>query len=116
MHYSDGGLSASASEIALWKIFRPDIYRYVNNGNIWMSPDTGDQLALCPWLKKLPNQNKYSCAIYNDRPDDCKYYPTTIEEMEKHKCEMLEANDLANPKQAQKVLDQLMADSRPPLA
>ena len=27
---------------------------------------------------------------------------------------MLEAGDIANPKQAQKTLDKLMADSRPP--
>jgi uncharacterized protein len=115
MHYSDGGLSASASEIEAWRIFRPDIYRYVRDGEIWISPDTGKQLAQCPWLRKLPAQNKYVCDIYNDRPDDCKFYPTTIEEMVELECEMLEAHDLANPKQAQKTLDQLMADSRPPL-
>jgi uncharacterized protein len=115
MHYSDGGLSASASEIEAWRIFRPDIYRYVRDGEIWISPDTGKQLAQCPWLRKLPAQNKYVCDIYNDRPDDCKFYPTTIEEMVELECEMLEAHDLANLKQAQKTLDQLMADSRPPL-
>ena len=113
--YADGGLSASADEIEAWKIFRPDIYRYVSAGKIWVSPDTGKQLASCPWLSKLPNQNKYTCNIYDDRPDDCKFYPTTIEEMVKHECEMLEAHDLNLPKQAQKSLDRLMADSRPPL-
>jgi hypothetical protein len=30
-------------------------------------------------------------------------------------CEMLEARDLARPKQAQRTLDTLMADSRPPV-
>jgi hypothetical protein len=30
-------------------------------------------------------------------------------------CEMLEARDLTNPKEAQSTLDNLMADSRPPL-
>jgi len=112
-NYSNGGLSASASEIELWAIFRPDIYRYVNGGNIWVSPDTGEQLELCPWLRKLPNQNKYICDIYNDRPDDCKYYPVTIEQMIKDECEMLEEQDLGKPKKAQKILDKLMADSRP---
>ena len=115
MHYSDGGLSASASEIESWKNFRPDIYQYVREGKIWVNPDTGEPLAMCPWLRKLPNQNKYVCDIYDERPDDCKYYPTTIEEMIKHECEMLEAHDLANPKLAQKTLDTLMADNRPPL-
>jgi Fe-S-cluster containining protein len=79
-----------------------------------MSPDTGKQIELCPWLRKLPNQNKYTCDIYYDRPDDCKYYPVTIEQMIKDECEMLEVQDLAKPKQAQKTLDKLMADSRPP--
>lgn len=112
-NYSDGGLSASASEIEYWEIHRPDIYRYVSDGNIWMNPETGEQLARCPWLKKLPDQNKYTCDIYFDRPDDCKYYPVSIADMIKDECEMLEPRDLDNPKQAQKALDKLMADSRP---
>lgn len=79
-----------------------------------MNPGSGKQLELCPWLRKLPNQNKYICDIYDDRPDDCKYYPVTIEEMVRDECEMLEAQDLARPKQAQKALDRLMVESRPP--
>ena len=111
--YSNGGLSASASEIEFWEIFRPNIYRYVSGGDIWTDPDTGKQMELCPWLQQLPNQGKYICNIYNDRPDDCKHYPVTIDQMVKCECEMLEPKDLANPKQAQIALDRLMADSRP---
>jgi Fe-S-cluster containining protein len=80
-----------------------------------MDPNTGEQLTICPWLKKLPNQNKYSCDIYDVRPEDCKLYPTTISEMLAHECEMLEPHDLVNPNLAQKVLDKLMADDRPPM-
>lgn len=112
--YSDGGLSASAAEISSWDLYRPDIYRYVSEGKIWMDPDTGRQLTLCPWLRKLPDQNKYTCDIYFDRPDDCKYYPVTIEQMIADNCEMLEANDLREPNKAQKMLDKIMIDSRPP--
>lgn len=112
--YGNGGLSATANEIEYWDNFRPDIYRYVSDGNIWSDPDTGKQLELCPWLRKLPGQNKYTCDIYYDRPDDCKYYPVTIEQMVKDECEMLESQDLVKPRQAQKILDKLMADSRPP--
>ncbi len=79
-----------------------------------MDPGTGKQIELCPWLRKTPNQNKYTCDIYHDRPDDCKYYPVTIEQMVTDECEMLEPQDLPNSKQAQKTLDKLMADSRPP--
>ena len=114
INYSDGGLSASASEIDYWLTYRPDIYQYVSADSIWVSPDSGKQLKRCPWLRKLPNQNSYVCDIYLDRPDDCKYYPVTIEQMIKDGCEMLEVKDSVNPKHAQTNLDRLMADSRPP--
>ena len=112
-NYSDGGLSATASEIEFWEIFRPHIYKFVSGGNIWIDPNTGSQIKRCPWLRQLPNQGKYVCDIYYDRPDDCKHYPVTTEQMIKDECEMLEVRDLANPKLAQRVLDNLMADSRP---
>ncbi|GGK58786.1 YkgJ family cysteine cluster protein [Amphritea balenae] len=112
--YSNGGLSATANEVEYWAVFRPDIADYVSKGNIWMDPETGRQLTLCPWLRKVPGHEKYSCDIYHDRPDDCKYYPVTIEQMVNDECEMIEVQDLAKPRQAQKVLDKLMADSRPP--
>ena len=114
-NYSNGRLSASADDIELWRLFRPEIYRHVSEGNIWMDPDTGKQIELCPWLRKLPSQNKYTCDIYDDRPEDCRYYPTNIEEMIRDECEMLEESDLEKPKQAQKILDKIMADSRPPV-
>ena len=116
INYSDGGLSASADEIQWWETFRPNIARYVAGGAIWVSPETGKQLTRCPWLQKLPEQEKYSCQIYFDRPDDCKHYPVTIEQMVKDDCEMLEVRDLAKPAQAQQVLDKIMEDSRPGLA
>ena len=73
-------------------------------------------MARCPWLQKAPDQEKYSCSIYYDRPDECKHYPVTIEEMQRDGCEMLEGRDLKNPKQAQRALDKLMSDSRPPVS
>jgi len=80
-----------------------------------MEPNTGKQLELCPWLRKQENQNIYTCDIYFDRPDDCKHYPVTIEQMIEDECEMIEKRDLVNPKHAQKILDKLMMDSRPPI-
>jgi len=79
-----------------------------------MNPDTGQQIEKCPWLRKSPDQKVYTCDIYYDRPDDCKYYPVTIEQMVSDECDMLEDKDLANPKQAQRKLDKMMVDSRPP--
>ena len=110
--YSNGGLSASDDEIKHWDIFNPEVYDFVNNGKIWMNPQTGEQLEICPWLRK--EKNLYTCDIYFDRPNDCKYYPVSIEQMINDECEMIEERDLEKPEQAQKKLDKLMADSRPP--
>ena len=112
--YGNGGLSATANEIEYWEIFRPDIFSYVDGGNIWISPVTGELLEKCPWLRKMPNQEKYTCDIYHDRPDDCKVYPVAIDQMVEDACEMLEDQDLANLKQAQSKLNLIMTDSRPP--
>jgi len=116
INYSNGGLFATASEIEYWEVFRPAIYRYVSEGEIWINPSTGKQMGRCPWLQQLPNQDKYTCEIYYDRPDDCKQYPVDIDQMVKDGCEMLEVQDLAEPRRAQKSLDKLMADSRPSLS
>lgn len=78
-----------------------------------MDPITGNQLELCPWLRKAPEQNVFTCDIYNNRPEDCRIYPVTIDEMVRDECEMLEPKDLSDQKQAQKDLDKLMEDSRP---
>ncbi|MBL1261382.1 MAG: YkgJ family cysteine cluster protein [Thiotrichaceae bacterium] len=112
--YSNGGLSVSAPQLDYWENHRPEIFRYSSKGDIWIDPETGKEIELCPWLRKVPNQNKYICDIYYDRPDDCKYYPSTIDEMVVDGCEMLEKKDLSNPKQARKRLDQIMVDSRTP--
>lgn len=113
VNYSNGGLSATADEVEYWEIFRPHISNFVSGGKIWIDPDTGQQLKRCPWLKQLPGEEKYICDIYFDRPDDCKHYPVTIEQMVKDECEMLEPKDLADPTQGQNDLDQLMIDCRP---
>lgn len=115
VHYADGGLSATTQELDWWEDNRPDISRYVSGGKIWISPVTGEQMVRCPWLRKLPRQDKYICRIYFDRPDDCRYYPVNIDQMIRDGCEMLEDRDLVNPRRAQKTLDTLMADSRPPV-
>jgi Fe-S-cluster containining protein len=116
--YGDGGIEASDVDIEMWKIFRPQIHQYVIKNKIWFSPETGEQLSQCPFLEKMPNQSpseqvKYTCAIYEDRPEDCRHYPGSIAEMVRDECEMIEVIDLANPKKAQIKLDELMSDSRP---
>ena len=114
--YGNGALSASQAEIDLWEVFNPEIFKYVYNNNIWFDPDSRVQLTRCPFLEVEPNSSalKYTCSIYDDRPEDCRHYPSRIAEMIQDECEMIEAVDLANLKQAQVRLDRLMKDSRPP--
>lgn len=108
--YSNGGLSASAEEIQYWEQYKPHIYEYVSGGKIWCDPKNEQPLTQCPWLSKQEN-NVFTCDIYFDRPDDCKYYPTSILEMINDNCEMLEPNDLKDTKRAQHQFNIIMADS-----
>ena len=111
--YGGGALAASDEEIDGWETNRPDIAEYVKRGKIWFSPVTGKQMSRCPWLRKQPGQDKFLCRIYYDRPDDCRHYPVTVEQMIIDECEMLDARDLVDLKKAQRKLDDLMADIRP---
>ncbi|MGF1841694.1 YkgJ family cysteine cluster protein [Vibrio clamense] len=116
--YGDGDLAATQEEIDLWELFNPDIFEYVKDGKIWFDPETRAQLNHCPFLELVPKskpeeKDKYTCSIYFDRPEDCRHYPSLINEMVRDECEMIEITDLENPKKAQKDLDKVMSSSRP---
>ncbi|HCM0846432.1 TPA: YkgJ family cysteine cluster protein [Vibrio parahaemolyticus] len=116
--YGDGDLAATQEEIDLWELFNPDIFEYVKDGKIWFDPETREQLHRCPFLELAPKsrageKDKYTCSIYLNRPEDCRDYPSLINEMVQDECEMIEVTDLENPKKAQKQLDKLMCLSRP---
>ena len=117
--YSDGGLSVSAEELEHWALFRPDIAEFVREGEIWFDPHTGRRIKRCPWLVEETGgdgmASRYSCSIYFDRPNDCRYYPVSITDMVRDGCEMIEPKDLQDKKLAQSKLDILMQDSRPAL-
>lgn len=86
-----------------------------------MDPLSGEQLSRCPWLEVLaesPDSGAvtYGCRIYHDRPQDCRHYPVSIADMVRDGCEMIETGDIESPNKAQIALDELMADSRPPLS
>ncbi len=109
--YSNGALSATSQEIELWEVFNPEIAEYVNQGEIWVEPKTKQLLTLCPFLKQETPESPYTCDIYLDRPDDCKYYPSNVQEMILDGCEMIEDNDLKDLKKAQARLGIIMTDS-----
>jgi Fe-S-cluster containining protein len=116
--YGGEDLSVTPQEIEQWELFNPEIFQYVKNNRVWHDPDSGEPLAVCPFLEveqsKTPSANtKYTCSIYLDRPEDCRHYPSLISEMIADGCEMIETVDLNNHKLAQRKLDTLMQDSRP---
>jgi len=76
-----------------------------------MDPLSGKQIELCPWLRKEPNQLQFSCAIYFDRPEDCRVYPARVSDMINDECEMLEPKDLADLSKAQNELNTKFRDS-----
>ncbi|PSU34584.1 YkgJ family cysteine cluster protein [Photobacterium lutimaris] len=115
--YGGGDIAATQEEIELWELFNPEIFEFVKNGEIWFEPTTGKRLSRCPFLEIAPKDNandndKYTCKIYLDRPEDCRHYPSLISEMVRDECEMIEIVDLENPKKAQQRLDLLMKSSR----
>ena len=115
--YGGGDIAATKEEINLWELFNPDIFEFVKNNEIWFDPKSGERLKRCPFLEVVPKNtplapDKYTCSIYLNRPEDCRHYPSLIDEMVRDECEMIELIDLKNPKKAQKKLDFLMKDSR----
>lgn len=109
--YSNGQLSAEKHEIENWEEARPDIFQYTHNGKIWVDPKSKEPLQLCPFLNKQDNSSIYTCDIYFDRPNDCRYYPSTLQEMIADECEMIEKKDVQNPAHAQQALELIMSDS-----
>lgn len=54
---------------------RWDILDYIVGTNLWISPRTGEEVTRCPWLRKLPNKDKYICRIHDTKPKHCRDYP-----------------------------------------
>jgi hypothetical protein len=54
--------------------------------DIWISPVTGDDIKRCPWLRKLPNQDKYISRIHDDKPQHCREYPRSRRHAKKTGC------------------------------
>jgi Fe-S-cluster containining protein len=61
------------NDILEWVGFIPlgDEYVY----DLWIDPQTDDDVNHCPWLKKHPTENKYICSIHDVKPNHCRAYP-----------------------------------------
>jgi len=74
----------SDEDIQMWqRAGRHDILEWVSPiqlgthfvYDIWISPVTGEDVQRCPWLRKLPKQDKYICRIHDLKPEHCRAYP-----------------------------------------
>lgn len=74
-------LTVTPGDTRRWKRQgRTDILRYVwvskglgGYGDIWIDPETGEDLGYCPFLQKV-SQGKYICGIYETRPKICREF------------------------------------------
>lgn len=87
-HYS----CATLKDVVLWEDEgRDDILDWVDEiapgvYDIWVNPHTGDDVSRCPWLRKLPKQDKYICRIQSVKPEICRNYPLSREHAEETGC------------------------------
>ena len=95
LHLDAFSTCATDEDIKMWqKAGRDDILEWVDPiqlGNhfiydIWISPVTHDDVKRCPWLRKLPNQDKYVCRIHDLKPEHCRAYPRSREHARKTGC------------------------------
>lgn len=98
--YSKAGLgSATINDLYRWLKFAPEIQEYAPWPlfDLWISPTTGEEFSRCPWLRKYPKRDRYSCRIHDYNPDCCREYPLDVDQMIRDGCEMLEPGDLDKP-------------------
>jgi len=88
-------LTASAKDVARWRREgRDDILRYVAQVglgfyDLWV--DDGVELARCPFLRKDRGAATYRCRIHETRPETCRRYPVSYEQMVADECEIINA-------------------------
>jgi len=87
---------ATQKDLDVWKLNKPEILNYIYSKmmpDIWLDPITGEEVDECPWLMNDNKKEIYSCKIDNFRPEVCRNYPVSINQMKNDKCEMLEPDD-----------------------
>jgi Fe-S-cluster containining protein len=65
---------------------RDDILAQVNDHMGWLEPGP------CPFAHEM-SDGRYTCAIYDTRPETCREYPIAVIHMTFVDCEMLEPGD-----------------------
>jgi Fe-S-cluster containining protein len=78
----------TAEDVARWKALdRNDILKWVGTFKtgerekttyrIWITPGTRKLAEICPFLKKVPTENRWICGIHDVKPAICRNYPVS---------------------------------------
>ena len=94
-------ICANEEDVQLWeKEKREDILDWVESikvrggeyvHTIWVDPAKKLDVTRCPWLKKLPFQNKYMCQIHDAKPARCMQFPKSKKDTEEIDCKGFES-------------------------
>lgn len=98
-----GSMEATEDDVTRWvKHRRYDILRFVDLvrpdgaficADLWVDNQTGNDRKRCPFVRKVRSQDRYTCTIYETRPEVCREFPHHVSQMEFVNCEMLERGD-----------------------
>lgn len=44
------------------------------NMEMWFNPENGDELRLCPFLRKTRGKRQFECLIHDTKPEICRNY------------------------------------------
>ena len=69
----------------------------LRSGDLWLNLQTGAEVRRCPWLRKVPREQRFKCRIYELRRNVCRDYPVNVQQMIDDGCEMLEPAAGPNP-------------------
>lgn len=53
---------------------------------IWVDPATKIDVEQCPWMKRLPDKNRWICQIYDLKPSRCREYPKSYTQESDSEC------------------------------
>jgi Fe-S-cluster containining protein len=53
---------------------------------MWERTGSGQTVSPCPWLHKIPTQNRWDCRIHEVRPEICRQYPGSRKHAEMTGC------------------------------
>lgn len=51
------------------------IFAALGTADLWINPETGEELGRCPFLRKVRNKPLCRCRIYETRPRMCEQFP-----------------------------------------